>query len=77
MLFCLLFVFLIFGRYYLDVAMFDNIQDLKEEDFEQQLVRNLGKCLWPYKTSFLSTYTHLHALNWYYSLLCIRYVMYG
>jgi hypothetical protein len=38
------FVFLVSGRYYLDVAIFDNLKDLEEEDFEQQLARNLGKC---------------------------------
>jgi hypothetical protein len=43
-LFCLLFVLLVFGRYKLDVVIFDNLQDLKEEDFEKQLARNLGKC---------------------------------
>jgi hypothetical protein len=37
--FCLLFVFLIFGRYYIDAAIYDNLQDLIE-DHEQQLVRN-------------------------------------
>jgi hypothetical protein len=30
-------------RYYLDVAIFDNLKDLKEEDFEQQLAGNPGK----------------------------------
>jgi hypothetical protein len=35
---------LISGRYYLDVANFGNLQDLKEEeDFEQQLAVNTGK----------------------------------
>jgi hypothetical protein len=28
---------LISDRYYLDAANFDNLQDLEEEDFEQQL----------------------------------------
>jgi hypothetical protein len=37
------FVFLVSGRYYLDAVIFDNLKDL-EEDFEQQLARNLGKC---------------------------------
>jgi hypothetical protein len=40
-LFCLLFVLLISGRYYLDVAIFSNLQHL-EEDFEQQLAGNPG-----------------------------------
>jgi hypothetical protein len=35
---------LISGHYYLDAAIFDNLQDLEEEDFEEQLARNLGKC---------------------------------
>jgi hypothetical protein len=43
-LFYLLFVLLVSGRYYLDTAIFDNLQDLKEEDFEQQLASNPGKC---------------------------------
>jgi hypothetical protein len=42
-LFYLFFVLLVFGRYYLDAGIFDNLQDLEEEDFEQQLVRNPGK----------------------------------
>jgi hypothetical protein len=62
-------------RYCLDAVIFDNLQDLKEEDFEQQFARNLGKCPWPYRTSSLSTYTHSHALNWYYSSLCFGYGM--
>jgi hypothetical protein len=43
-LFYLFFVLLISGRYYLDVVINDNLQDLEEQDFEQQLARNLGKC---------------------------------
>jgi hypothetical protein len=38
-------VLLVSGRYYIDAANFGNLQDLEEEeDFEQQLVENLGKC---------------------------------
>jgi hypothetical protein len=43
MLFYILFVLLVSDRYYLDAAIFDNLQDLEEEGFEQQLVSNLGK----------------------------------
>jgi hypothetical protein len=44
-LFYLFFVLLVSGhRYYLDVANFRNLQDLQEENFEQQLVGNQGKC---------------------------------
>jgi hypothetical protein len=42
-LFYLLYIFLISNHYYLDVASFRNLQDLKEQDFEQQLVENHGK----------------------------------
>jgi hypothetical protein len=35
---------IIFGCYYFDVENFGNLQDLQEEDFEQQLARNHGKC---------------------------------
>jgi hypothetical protein len=31
-------------RYYLDAVNFENLQDLQEEDFEQQLAGNQGKC---------------------------------
>jgi hypothetical protein len=34
-MFYLLFVLLVSGRYYLDVANFGNHQDLEEKDFEQ------------------------------------------
>jgi hypothetical protein len=64
---------LVSGHYYLDDANFGNLQDLEEDDFEQQVARNLGKCPWSYRTSFLSTFTHSHALNLYYSLFCIGY----
>jgi hypothetical protein len=38
-------VLLVSGRYYIDAVNFGNLQDLEEEeDFEQQLVENLGKC---------------------------------
>jgi hypothetical protein len=35
---------LAFGRYYLDAANFGNLQELEEEDLEQQLAGNQGKC---------------------------------
>jgi hypothetical protein len=35
---------LVSGHYYLDDANFGNLQDLEEDDFEQQVARNLGKC---------------------------------
>jgi hypothetical protein len=34
-LFYLLFALLVFGCYNLDVVIYDNLQDLEEEDFEQ------------------------------------------
>jgi hypothetical protein len=44
-LFYLFFVLLVSShRYYLDVVNFENLQDLQEEDFEQQLAGNQGKC---------------------------------
>jgi hypothetical protein len=43
-LFYLFFVFLVFNRFYLDVVNFRNLQDHQEEDFEQQLAGNQGKC---------------------------------
>jgi hypothetical protein len=43
-LFYLLFVLLLFGCYYLDAAIYDNLQNLKEQDFEQQLARDSSKC---------------------------------
>jgi hypothetical protein len=43
-LFYLFFLLVVSGHYYLDVANFGNLQDLQEEDFEQQLVGNKGKC---------------------------------
>jgi hypothetical protein len=43
-LFYLLFVLLIFSCYKLDTTIFDNLQDLEEQDFEQELARNPGKC---------------------------------
>jgi hypothetical protein len=43
-LFYLFFVLLVSGHYYLDAVNFENIQDLQEEDFEQQIAGNQGKC---------------------------------
>jgi hypothetical protein len=43
-LFCLLFVLHVSSCYYLDATIFVNLQDLKEEDLEQQLAGNPGKC---------------------------------
>jgi hypothetical protein len=40
----LFFILLVFGRYYLDAAINGNLQELEEEDFEQQLAGNQGKC---------------------------------
>jgi hypothetical protein len=37
-------VLLVFSLYYLDAAIYDNLQDLKEEDFEWKLARNPSKC---------------------------------
>jgi hypothetical protein len=49
-LFYLFFVLLVFDRYNLDTAILNNLQDLEEEDFEQQLARNPGKRPGPYRT---------------------------
>jgi hypothetical protein len=43
-LFYLLFVLLVSGRYYLDAVIFRNLQDLEEEDLEQQQAGEQGKC---------------------------------
>jgi hypothetical protein len=49
-MYCLVYCFiyslylLVSGRYYVDVANFRNLQDPQEEDFEQLLVGNQGKC---------------------------------
>jgi hypothetical protein len=49
-MYCLLYCFiyslylLVSDRYYVDVANFRNLQDPQEEDFEQLLVGNQGKC---------------------------------
>jgi hypothetical protein len=43
-LFYLLFVLLVSGRYYLDDVIFRNLQDLEEEDLEQQQAGEQGKC---------------------------------
>jgi hypothetical protein len=37
-------VLLVFSRYYLDATIYDNLQDLEEEDFEWKLARNTRKC---------------------------------
>jgi hypothetical protein len=37
-------VLLISGHYYLDDAIYNNLQDLEEEEFEQHLAVNQGKC---------------------------------
>jgi hypothetical protein len=39
-----LFVLLVSGRYYLDAMIFDNLQDLEEEGFEQQQTGEQRKC---------------------------------
>jgi hypothetical protein len=48
-LFYLFFVWLIFSHYYLDTAIYDNLQDLEEQDFEQQCDRSTSemRCLSP------------------------------
>jgi hypothetical protein len=43
-LFYLLLVSLVFGHYYLGVAIYENLQDLEEQDFEQQQAGEQGKC---------------------------------
>jgi hypothetical protein len=43
-LFYLFLVLFISGRYYSDAAIFENLQDLEEKDFEQQQARKQGKC---------------------------------
>jgi hypothetical protein len=43
-LFYLFLILLVSGRYYLDATNFRNLQYLQEEDFEQQLAGNQGKC---------------------------------
>jgi hypothetical protein len=40
----LLFVLLLSSLYYLIAAIYENLQDLEEQDFEQQLAGNPGKC---------------------------------
>jgi hypothetical protein len=42
-LFYLFFILLVSSRYYLDVVNLENLQDLQEEDFEQQLAGKQGK----------------------------------
>jgi hypothetical protein len=59
-LFYLFFVLLISGhRYYLNAVNFGNLQDLQEEDFEQQLARNQGKC----SLTMLILYSSLSTLD--------------
>jgi hypothetical protein len=43
-MFYLFFVLLVSGHYYLEAVNFENLQHLQEEDFEQQLAGNQGKC---------------------------------
>jgi hypothetical protein len=54
----LFYLLLVSGHYCLDVAIYDNLQDIEEQDFEQQQVER-GKCP---RLQF-SIFTHLHALN--------------
>jgi hypothetical protein len=61
-LFYLLFVLLVSGRrYYLDAVNFENLQDLQEEDFEQQIAGNQGKC----SLTMLILYSSLSNLDSY------------
>jgi hypothetical protein len=46
-------------RYYLDTMNFRNLQDLQEEDFEQQLAGNQGKC----SLTMLILYSSLSTLD--------------
>jgi hypothetical protein len=39
-----LFILLVSGRYYLDVVIYENLQDIEEQDFEQQQAGEKGKC---------------------------------
>jgi hypothetical protein len=43
-LFYLLLVLLVSSRYYLDAAIYKNLQDLEEQDIEQQQAGKQGKC---------------------------------
>jgi hypothetical protein len=43
-LFYLLLVLLVSDRYHLDDAIYGNLQDFEDEDFEQQQSGNPGKC---------------------------------
>jgi hypothetical protein len=38
------YLLLVFNHYCLDAAIYDNLQDLEEQDFEQQQEGNPGKC---------------------------------
>jgi hypothetical protein len=58
-----LFLFLVSDHYYLVAVIYDNLQDLEEEDFEPPQAGEQGNCPEPYRTSFLSIFTHSHALN--------------
>jgi hypothetical protein len=44
LLFYLLLVSLVSGHYYLGVAIYENLQDLEEQDFEQRQAGEQGKC---------------------------------
>jgi hypothetical protein len=57
----LLFVLFISGRYYLDDMLYDNLQDLEEQDFEQ--LGDKGKCLDHVDPMFsLTLYTDMHLI---------------
>jgi hypothetical protein len=56
----------------LEVSLFKNHQDFKDEDSEKQQEER-GKCSWPYRPSIISTITRLHALNGCSSLFCISW----
>jgi hypothetical protein len=43
-LFYLLLVLLVSDRYGLDILLFEKIEDLEEQYFEQKLARNPGRC---------------------------------
>jgi hypothetical protein len=47
-LFCLLFLLLVSGRYCLDISLFEKLQDYKEEDLEQQQAGSKTSDSWPY-----------------------------
>jgi hypothetical protein len=68
MLFYLLFVFLVFGRYCLDAAIYGNLQDLEEQDFEQQQAEKQDKC-------FL-TMLNLYSFSLSYTFVCFNLITY-